>query len=75
MFALRTAALARGVRPTARNVRAFHVENKVNNNLPFKYEGESKRRFTYGMMTIMSLGFAVPFLAAAFQVHVLHFLP
>ncbi|GAA5854106.1 hypothetical protein JCM8547_008229 [Rhodosporidiobolus lusitaniae] len=68
MLALRTAALARSARPTTRQVRAFHVENVVNNNTPFKYEGASRRTFSIGLAGLMGFGFSVPFIASYYQI-------
>ncbi|GAA6032603.1 hypothetical protein JCM8097_004836 [Rhodosporidiobolus ruineniae] len=65
MLALRTASVVRAARPL---VRSYHVENKVNNNLPFKYEGESKTRFTAAFTTVLSVAFAAPFLVSSFAV-------
>ncbi|BGO92138.1 hypothetical protein NBRC10512_000869 [Rhodotorula toruloides] len=65
-----TAARASGlVRPllALRHARQYHVENKVNNNFPFKYEGKSKRRFTVGFLVFCAFGFGTPFLAVRFQ--------
>ncbi|GAA5964117.1 hypothetical protein JCM8115_005348 [Rhodotorula mucilaginosa] len=47
--------------------RHYHVENRVNQNFPFRYEGEAKTRFTVGFAAFVAAGFSVPFLASAFQ--------
>lgn len=43
------------------------MDNKVDNNFPFKYEGASKKRFTVGFVAAFSLAAALPFLVARFQ--------
>lgn len=53
--------------PSFVSQRAMHVENRVNNNFPFRYEGESKTRFTVGFVSVATIGFSAPFLACAFQ--------
>ncbi|GAA5863929.1 hypothetical protein JCM3774_004421 [Rhodotorula dairenensis] len=53
--------------PSPAQSRKFHVDNRVNNNFPFRYEGESKTRFTVGFVTFAVVGFSAPFLACAFQ--------
>ncbi|GJN91100.1 hypothetical protein Rhopal_004117-T1 [Rhodotorula paludigena] len=69
MLALRSVAGLRAARPsTLVAKRTFHVENKVNNNFPFKYEGDRKRAFTLGFVALLGLGSSVPFLASAFQI-------
>lgn len=54
-------------RPSPLAPRHFHVDNVVNNNFPFRYEGESTRRFTIGFISVALVGFSAPFLAVAFQ--------
>ncbi|GAA5978003.1 hypothetical protein JCM11641_004355 [Rhodosporidiobolus odoratus] len=65
MLALQAAA--RVARPATRHIRQFHVENHVNNNFPFEYEGPSKVKFTAGLIGLFGLGAVAPFLAAGFQ--------
>ncbi|BGP32814.1 hypothetical protein JCM10296v2_004598 [Rhodotorula toruloides] len=67
MLTHRASVTARVSGLTLRHVRQYHVENKVNNNFPFKYEGESKTRFTVGFLVFCALGFGTPFLAVRFQ--------
>lgn len=50
--------------------RHYHVENRVNQNFPFRYEGEAKTRFTVAFAAFVAAGFSVPFLACAFQLYV-----
>lgn len=50
--------------------RYYHVDNRVNQNFPFRYEGASKTRFTVGFVAFVAAGFSVPFLACAFQLYV-----
>ncbi|POY75575.1 hypothetical protein BMF94_1197 [Rhodotorula taiwanensis] len=57
----------KGRQPSFVSQRAMHVENRVNNNFPFRYEGESKTRFTVGFVSVATIGFSAPFLACAFQ--------
>ncbi|GAA6054432.1 hypothetical protein NBRC10513_006016 [Rhodotorula toruloides] len=67
MLAHRAATAARASALTLRHARQYHVENKVNNNFPFKYGGESKTRFTVGFLVFCALGFRTPFLAVRLQ--------
>lgn len=50
--------------------RHYHVDNRVNQNFPFRYEGASKTRFTVGFVAFVAAGVSVPFLACAFQLYV-----
>ncbi len=47
--------------------RHYHVDTRVNQNFPFRYEGASKTRFTVGLVAFVAAGVSVPFLACAFQ--------
>ncbi|BGP16918.1 hypothetical protein JCM10213_007363 [Rhodosporidiobolus nylandii] len=67
MLADRSYAAIRAARTGARNIRTFHVDNKVNNNLPFKYEGEASKRFTAGLVGAMSFALGAPFLVMKYQ--------
>ncbi|GAA5987950.1 hypothetical protein JCM10908_007285 [Rhodotorula pacifica] len=70
MLAQRTSSALVRRGPASRRMmqsRLYHVENRVNNNFPFRYEGESKTRFTVGFLTVAAVGFSAPFLACAFQ--------
>ncbi|KAL7342595.1 hypothetical protein BJY59DRAFT_689782 [Rhodotorula toruloides] len=67
MLAHRATTAARASGLALRHARQYHVENKVNNNFPFKYEGKSKRRFTVGFLVFCAFGFGTPFLAVRFQ--------
>ncbi|BGP48866.1 hypothetical protein JCM10450v2_004745 [Rhodotorula kratochvilovae] len=70
MLSLRSAAALRAARPAVKQqLRAFHIENKVNANFPFTYEGAaSKKRFTVGFVGVLTFAAAAPFLASAFQI-------
>ncbi|ORY57989.1 hypothetical protein BCR35DRAFT_355425 [Leucosporidium creatinivorum] len=50
-------------------VRHFQVNNVVNNNFPFKYEGASKTKFTVCFWGGMTFAFVVPFVACAYQIN------
>ncbi|BGP25334.1 hypothetical protein Rt10032_c04g1919 [Rhodotorula toruloides] len=67
MLAHRAAAATRASELTLRHARQYHVENKVNNNFPFKYEGEGKTRFTIDFLVFCAVGFGTPFLVVRFQ--------
>ncbi|KAL8280842.1 hypothetical protein RQP46_006846 [Phenoliferia psychrophenolica] len=45
--------------------RGVHIVNKVGDNFPFKYE--NKRAFTVWFSAVMTLGWAVPFVACGWQ--------
>ncbi|GAA5891009.1 hypothetical protein JCM5296_007347 [Sporobolomyces johnsonii] len=47
--------------------RSLHVDNTVNNNFPFKYEGAKSKTFTVGLITLVGTGASLPFLVTAYQ--------
>ncbi|GAA5868214.1 hypothetical protein JCM1840_006189 [Sporobolomyces johnsonii] len=69
MLAHRTIAAARAARPATlrQQFRSLHVDNTVNNNFPFKYEGAKSKTFTVGLITLVGTGASLPFLVTAYQ--------
>ncbi|EPQ32342.1 uncharacterized protein PFL1_00538 [Pseudozyma flocculosa PF-1] len=69
LFAKQTVLMARqGVRqaqPVLR--RNLHIENTVENALPFPTGKKHKIGVALGVSGVLSFGFALPFLAAKFQ--------
>ncbi|GAA5972107.1 hypothetical protein JCM21900_005702 [Sporobolomyces salmonicolor] len=49
-------------------LRSLHVDNVVNNNFPFKYEGAKSKAFTVGLITVIGTGASLPFAVAAYQI-------
>ncbi|EJT97650.1 cytochrome c oxidase subunit VIIc [Dacryopinax primogenitus] len=56
---------SRAVARSAVQSRGLHVENTVYNNMPFSYK--NKRVFAVKMSLFLGVGFALPFIAAAYQ--------
>ncbi|GAA6033088.1 hypothetical protein JCM8097_002938 [Rhodosporidiobolus ruineniae] len=69
MFARASLAAARTAvrapQPAAR--RAFHVDNVFNNTTPFDQTNGTK--LAIYMISFFGGGFAIPFVASAFQIH------
>ncbi|KAG8905058.1 hypothetical protein FRB99_000747 [Tulasnella sp. 403] len=69
--------IVRAARPLAqrsaagfRNARGMHVENTVY-NMPFDYR--NRKTFAVKLVLFCGTGFAIPFVAAAYQLQVFYF--
>ncbi|GAA96001.1 uncharacterized protein L969DRAFT_19708 [Mixia osmundae IAM 14324] len=65
--ALRQSALASRQPVLRMSARSVHIENTVNNNMPFSYT--NKPAFATKVAVFFVSGFSIPFIAAAWQLH------